>query len=98
MTTASFINHTISFQAIAVFGSGVIIVVVASMIMMLMRAPYMFIVVLVLNNVLLIIYQSLAVNCMVKGGCEMFAWLAMVLTILAMLLIFARLSGLTQRM
>lgn len=98
MTAASQFDHAVSMQSIVVFGGATIILVVTTIILLFVGAPYTLIVALALNNIILMIYQSLSVNCMVKGGCEMFAWLVTIMSILVMVLIFFQLFKKTMQL
>ena len=75
-----------STQSLTVIFGSCILIVISCIVFIALRLPYGSLISLVTFSVILMIIQSISVNCMIHGGCVFIAWIFSILTLVKLMM------------
>lgn len=87
-TAATIFINKVSIQSVIIVVVSLIAIFSVMVVSFISKVPRIFMAGLTLCIVFVAVFQSVVVNCMVIGGCEMFAWLQTAFAMFFMVIVF----------
>lgn len=90
MSAVAQFERNMGMQVIILLGVGLSTIVVMCVFGLITKTPYIIVFSLAISSLLILVFSSINISCMINGSCQLWAWFVTMTTILSLIVIYAR--------